>query len=167
MTAGEGMDWLPIVVAATTAIMVGVAGGLLTEIGPWYRGLAKPSWQPPDWAFAPAWTLIFTLTATSAVMTWRVLPAGAPRTTLLWLYALNCVLNVAWSALFFRIRRPDWALAELIALWLSIAALVVFTAQWHATAAWLLVPYLAWVTFAGVLNWAVVRRNAPFARVQA
>jgi translocator protein len=166
MIVGEFADWMPVLVAAFVAIVVGAAGGLLTEIGPWYRELAKPPWQPPDWAFGPAWTLIFTLTAAAAVQTWWVLPHGQPRSTLLVLYAANCLLNVAWSALFFRLRRPDWALAELIALWLSIAALIAFTIQWKPTAAWLLTPYLAWVTFAGVLNRSVVRRNAPFAGVR-
>jgi translocator protein len=167
MTGSIGIDWMPILVAAMTAIIVAIAGGLLTDIGAWYRGLSKPSWQPPDWAFGPAWTLIFTLTATSAVLTWGVLPASASHSTLLWLYVINGVLNIAWSAIFFRLRRPDWALAELIALWLSIAALIGFTAQWHPWAAWLLVPYLAWVTFAGVLNAWVAKHNAPFGKVAA
>ncbi len=153
---------MPILVATVAAIMVGLAGGLLTDIGPWYRGLAKPSWNPPDWAFGPAWTLIFTLTATAAVLTWWVLPDSNARTTLLVLYFANCALNVAWSAIFFRMRRPDWAFFELLALWLSIAALIAFTLQWRPTVAWCLAPYLAWVTFAGVLNRAVVVRNMPF-----
>jgi translocator protein len=160
----NGIDWLPILVAAGVAIAVGLAGGLLTDIGPWYRGLAKPSWNPPDWAFGPAWTLIFTLTATTAVMTWWVLPDDTARTTLLTLYAINCVLNITWSAIFFRMRRPDWALLELVLLWLSIAALIAFTLQWRPAVAWCLVPYLAWVSFAGVLNRAVAVRNAPFGR---
>jgi translocator protein len=167
MTGGmaSGIDWMPVLVAALAAITVALAGGLLTDIGPWYRGLAKPSWQPPDWAFGPAWTLIFTLTATAAVMTWLVLPDSAARTTLIALYAANAVLNIAWSAIFFRMRRPDWAFFELLALWLSIVALIVFTLAWRPLAAWLLTPYLAWVTFAGVLNRAVVVRNAPFTDV--
>jgi translocator protein len=156
------VDWIPILVATGAAIMVGLAGGLLTDIGPWYRNLSKPSWNPPDWAFGPAWTLIFTLTATAAVLTWWVLPDGASRTTMLMLYFANCFLNVAWSAIFFRMRRPDWALIELVLLWLSIAALIVFSLQWRPNVAWFLAPYLAWVTFAGVLNRAVVVRNMPF-----
>jgi translocator protein len=167
MIAGVIADWMPVLVAASVALIVGAAGALLTEIGPWYRNLSKPSWQPPDWAFGPAWTLIFTLTVVAAVQTWAVLPSGQPRTALIALYAANCLLNVAWSALFFRLRRPDWALAELVALWLSIAALIAFTVQWHPTAAWFLAPYLAWVTFAGVLNRSVVHRNAPFMGVGA
>jgi translocator protein len=159
---GGGLDWTPIAVAVAGAITVALAGGLLTEIGPWYRSLAKPSWQPPDWAFGPAWTIIFTLTATAAVLTWWELPEGQARTALLALYAINGVLNIAWSVFFFRMRRPDWAFYELVLLWLSILALIVFTAQWRPLAAWMLTPYLAWVTFAGALNRAVVIRNAPF-----
>ncbi len=164
MTSGffGGIDWMPILVATVAAIMVGLAGGLLTDIGPWYRGLAKPSWNPPDWAFGPAWTLIFTLTASAAVLTWWVLPEGNARTILIVLYVANCVLNVAWSGIFFRMRRPDWAFYELLLLWLSIVSLIVFTVLWRPNVAWFLAPYLAWVTFAGVLNRAVVVRNMPF-----
>ena len=76
--------------------------------------------------------------------------------------ALNGLLNVAWTLLFFRLHRPDWALYELLALWSSIAVLIVLTGRIATAAGWLLVPYLAWVTFAGVLNAMVVRLNGPF-----
>jgi benzodiazapine receptor len=80
------------------------------------------------------------------------------------LFAINAVLYVLWSFLFFRLRRPDWALAEVVALWLSIVALVVTFADVSAVASWLLVPYLLWVAFAAWLNLAVVRLNRPFGR---
>ena len=158
------LDYAPAVIAAAAALAVAVIGGVLTEIGPWYRNLNKPRWQPPDWAFAPAWTLIFTLTAISGVLAWGSFAPGADRRTLLLLFALNGVLNVLWSTLFFRMKRPDWALAELTLLWASIVALMAFIAQGSAAAAWLLAPYLAWVTFAGVLNATVVGLNRPFGR---
>jgi tryptophan-rich sensory protein len=75
------------------------------------------------------------------------------------LFGLNALLNVAWSALFFRLHRPDWALLEVVLLWLSIAMLIVLLARISGRASLLLVPYLAWVSFAGVLNWAVVQLN--------
>lgn len=165
MNAATGMAWIPVLTAGSAAIAVLAVGGLLTEIGTWYNNLAKPTWQPPGWAFGPAWTLIAACTATAAVLTWQVLPApeqGGTRTLLLGLYALNGALNIGWSALFFRMRRPDWAFVELIGLWLSIAALIAFTLPLHVTATWLLVPYLVWVTFAGLLNWTVSQLNRPF-----
>jgi tryptophan-rich sensory protein len=78
------------------------------------------------------------------------------------LFALNLALNVLWSVLFFALRRPDWALAEVVALWMSIAVLIGVLARHPRSGAWLLAPYLAWVSFAAVLNLAIVRLNAPF-----
>ncbi|GAN77246.1 TspO/MBR family protein [Acidisphaera rubrifaciens] len=145
--------------AVAWAVVVAVAGGLLTEIGPWYRRLRKPSWQPPDWAFGPAWTLIFLLAAAAAVLAWNGAPEGAAHLRVVVLYVVNGVLNVGWSLFFFRLRRPDLALVEVVALWLSILAMVIGVAPLSGLAALLLAPYLAWVTFAAALNRAVVRLN--------
>ena len=143
---------LPIFVAGAAAIGVAIVGGLLTDIGPWYRDLRKPRWQPPNWAFAPAWTLIFTLCAASGVLAWTRLGPDDSGAMLLTAFAANAALNIAWSALFFRARRPDWALVELTGLWLSIVVLMIVTGRSATFAAIMLVPYLAWVSFAGVLN---------------
>ncbi len=149
-------------VAIAAVCAVAILGGLATEIGPWYRGLAKPSWQPPDWLFGPAWTVIFGFIATAGTIAWRSAPDAGHRRTLVWLFAVNAAVNVLWSVLFFKLRRPDWALIEVVVLWLSIVALIVVIKRWSPRAAVLLIPYLAWVTFAGILNGAVVRLNAPF-----
>lgn len=157
-----GNGWGPVLVASGVAILVALAGGILTDTGAWYRSLRRPSWKPPDWAFGPVWTVIFALTATSAVLAWNADAAWGSRATLLAAYAINAVLNVAWSGLFFTLRRPDWALVELVLLWLSIVGLILVTAPLSITAALLLVPYLAWVGTAGFLNRAIVRLNGPF-----
>ncbi len=137
-------------------------GGLMTDIGPWYLGLAKPSWQPPDWLFGPAWTLIFSLAAASGVIAWRDAPSQARREWMLALFALNGFLNVLWSLLFFKLKRPDWALMEVGFLWLSVALLMVVLVQYSRKAGWLLAPYLVWIAFAAFLNWTTVRLNGPF-----
>jgi benzodiazapine receptor len=77
--------------------------------------------------------------------------------------SVNAVLNVAWSPLFFKLRRPDWALVELVFLWLSVVSLIVAVGAISPSAAALLAPYLAWVSFAGFLNWRMVELNKPFA----
>jgi translocator protein len=157
------MAWvLPVIVAALAAMFVAFLGGTITEIGPWYRALAKPDWTPPDAAFGVAWTLIYALVAIAAVIAWRAAPDRRAAETLIGLFALNGFLNVMWSLLFFRLQRPDWAMLELVALWLSILALIHVIRRYAPGAAWLLVPYLLWVTFAGVLNLAVVRLNPAF-----
>lgn len=158
-TAGR---WRPIAVAALAATATAALGASATDLGPWYQELRQPAWQPPDWLFGPAWTLIFALTATAGVLAWRVTPRGAARVRVLAWFALNALLNVLWTELFFGLHRPDWALAEVSALWLSIVVLIVVAGRRSRLAGWLLAPYLAWVTFAGALNVAVVRLNAPF-----
>jgi len=154
--------WQPVAWAAGAAFLVAMIGGGLTDTGPWYQGLRKPSFQPPDWLFAPAWTLIFALTAAAGVVSWRAAPRGRARVGLILAFALNGVLNVLWSLLFFGLRRPDWALVEVVFLFLSVALLMWLAGRHAPLARWLLAPYLLWVGFATVLNLAVVRLNAPF-----
>lgn len=151
-------------VAVAACILVAVTGGWLTEVGPWYRTLRMPSWRPPTWAFGPAWTLIFAMIAMAATFAWNDAADARTRSILVALFAVNGALNIAWSGLFFKLRRPDWAFHELVLLWLSVLSLVVFTRDFAPAAAWLLAPYLAWVAFAGLLNHRIVALNAPFGR---
>lgn len=148
--------------AAAWGVAVAVAGGLLTEIGPWYRALVKPSWQPPDWLFGPAWTLIFALAATAGVRAWQASRDAAERRAVVLAFLVNGALNLLWSALFFTVHRPDWALVEVVALWFSIGAMIVVCGRRARVAGWLLAPYLAWVSFAAFLNLTIVRLNGPF-----
>lgn len=152
----------PIVIAAAAAMAVAVIGGLMTDIGPWYTSLKQPPWKPPDWAFGPIWTTIFALAAAAGVIGWRRAPSRAARETMLGLFAANGFLNVFWSLLYFRLHRPDWSLVEVPFLWLSVLLLIVLLARFAKTAAWLLAPYLVWVSIASVLNWQTVQLNGPF-----
>ncbi len=163
MTASSRADRRHWAVASACAIAVAGLGGALTPLGPWYEALQRPAFQPPDWAFGPAWTLIFSLCAWAGVEAWRRAPDRRARRVLLALWALNACLNVAWSALFFYLQRPDWALVEVLPLWVSILVLVLVTGRYAPRVRWMLAPYLAWVAFAAVLNAAIVRLNAPFA----
>lgn len=153
--------WKPYAVAGLVAIAVALIGGAVTDIGPWYRALRKPSFQPPDWLFGPAWTLIFTLAAVSAATAWRSMETARGRGMVAVLFLFNIVLNILWSVLFFALKRPDHALIEVTFLWASIAALIFVLWRRSPLAAWLLVPYLAWVTFASLLNLAIVQLNGP------
>ncbi|HMA98819.1 MAG TPA: TspO/MBR family protein [Wenzhouxiangella sp.] len=151
-----------VALAALAAILISVLGFLATDLEGWYQTLVTPSWQPPDWLFGPIWMLIYSLTALAGVLAWHNAPEANARSWILALFALNGFLNVLWSLLFFRLQRPDLALAEIFLLWLSIVALIVGLRAFSKTTTWLLLPYLAWVTFAGVLNAAVVRLNPAF-----
>ena len=161
MTAAVRAAWRPVAVAAGAAIVVAGLGASATDLGPWYYALRKPWWQPPDWLFGPAWTLIYGLIALAGVKAWNAARDRRQGLRIVAVFALNALLNVAWSELFFHFQRPDWAVIEVVAFWLSIVVLIVTAAPVSHAAGWLLVPYLAWVTFAGALNLAVVRLNAP------
>ncbi len=137
-------------------------GGALTEIGPWYYALKQPAWKPPDAAFGVIWSLIFTLCAVSGALAWRAAETARLRRRVLVLLGSNAVLNIVWSALYFKLHRPDWALIEVVFLWLSIAALIVGLWRISRWASALLVPYLVWVSIASALNLATVQLNGPF-----
>jgi len=154
--------WKPLAVAALAAVLVAAAGGALTRLDAWYYGLAKPWWKPPDLAFGPIWTTIFTLCAIAAALAWRARPDAAYRRLLLLAFGVNAVLNVLWSALFFWLQRPDWAAFEVVLLWGSIAWVLVVLARASRLAAWLVAPYLAWVSLAAALTFWIVRANGPF-----
>jgi tryptophan-rich sensory protein len=152
----------PVLIAGVAAMCVAVLGGLLTDIGPWYRGLLQPAFKPPDAWFGPAWTLIFILAAAAGAVAWKQAPDKASRYWLVGLFVLNAGLNSLWSLLFFKLQRPDWALLEVGFLWFSIAALMWTMKGYAPRASALLLPYLVWVSLAISINYATVQLNGPF-----
>ncbi len=157
-----GALWKPVVVGIVAAMAVAILGGLATDIGPWYAALRKPSWQPPDWLFGPVWTTIYALVVIAGVRAWRRSSDPSSREWLLALFACNAFVNVLWSLLFFRLHRPDGALLETGVLWSSVLALVIAVGRRDRPGGVLLLPYLAWVSFASILNLTIVDLNAPF-----
>ena len=153
---------LPIIIAAMITLLVLSIGGWMTTVGPWYENLIKPSWNPPNWVFGPAWTIILGLAAWSGVLAWTNASSDREKLLVIALFGIDIVLHMLWSPLFFNFRRPDWALYEIPFLWLSILALMIGLASLSWKASWLLLPYLLWVTFAAFLNLTIVRLNAPF-----
>jgi len=151
----------PIYIAILLSLLVGGLGGAATDIGPWYFQLQKPSWQPPDWLFGPAWTTIYVLTSIAGVKAWRRADE-VQRRYFMGALLLNLVLNLLWSLIFFTSQRPDIALLEVIPLWLSILLMVLLVRGYSPSSAWLMMPYLCWVGFAAYLNWTIVKLNAPF-----
>lgn len=130
-------------------------GGWLTSLGfgPWYDGLAKPSFQPPAWVFGPAWTTIFTLLA---LATWSVARRGAAARTALSLYGAQLALNLGWSLCFFTLQRPLAALVDIALLDAVVLAMVVAYARVRRAAGWMLVPYAVWLGLATAINaWIV------------
>jgi tryptophan-rich sensory protein len=135
-------------------------GGLVTtpKIPNWYADLAKPDWTPPDWVFGPVWTLLYLMMAVAAWLVWR--PSGFTGAKLpLALFGVQLALNSLWSVLFFGLQRPGLAAIEIVVLW---AAILVTTVAFWSRSSWagaLMIPYLIWVTFAMLLNFAIWRMN--------
>ena len=160
------MSWwrrsTPLFVALSLSYLTAGLGAALTELGPWYFALKQPSWKPPDAAFGIIWTTIFTLTAISASIAWEAATSSAQRQVVWRLFGLNALLNIVWSALYFKLQRPDWALAEWVLLWLSVLSLVLGFWRTSRRTSYLNLPYLLWVTVAGGLNLSTIRLNGPF-----
>lgn len=152
-----------VIAAILWAVLLGGLGGVLTKIGPWYYNLKKPHWQPPDWLFGPAWTVILGLAAWAAILAWEGATDDAGRNIVMALYAVNFIGHFLWSPLFFTFRRPDWSLIEVVFLWASVLSLLIGLRPFSELASWLIVPYFIWVSFAAVLNLHIVRLNGPFA----
>lgn len=141
--------------------LVGILGALTTQTGTsdWYRALAKPSFQPPSWVFGPAWTLLYALMGIAAWRIWRRGMDQALVRRALGVFLVQLVLNAAWSPVFFGAHEIGLALAILAALWLALVGTIRAFGLLDRPAAWLLAPYLAWVTFALVLNAAILHLN--------
>lgn len=120
-------------------------------MGDWYLTLNKPSWNPPGWVFGPVWTLLYTMMAIAAWLVWRKGGIAKQRRPLT-LFAVQLLLNALWTPLFFGLHMLGVAFAEIILLWIAILATILAFRKVSPSAAWLLVPYLLWVTFAAILN---------------
>jgi tryptophan-rich sensory protein len=144
---------------AWLAVCFGAAamGGLFMP-GEWYASLQKPSWNPPGWIFGPVWTALYAMMAVAAWLVWRQGGWDKQRKPLL-IFLAQLALNALWTPLFFGLHWPGVAFAEIVLLWLAIAATIVVFRPVSRTALMLLVPYLAWVSFAAVLNFTLWRLN--------
>lgn len=144
-------------IAVTIPLVVGGLSGLVTAQGvrDWYPTLIKPSFNPPSWVFGPVWTLLYLMMGIAAFLVWQKgWDSGAVKVALA-LFAIQLILNGLWSVLFFGIRMPGLAFAELLLLWASIGATAVLFWRVNPVAGMLLLPYQAWVTFAAVLNGSI------------
>lgn len=134
------------------------ATGLFVATDGWYATLVKPPWNPPAWVFAPAWTLLYTLMAVAAWLVWREGGWRAQRRPLAF-FLVQLFLNALWTPLFFGLHWPGGALVDILALWAVLAVTLLSFGRVNKLAGLLLMPYLAWVTFATMLNFTIWRLN--------
>ncbi|MBB3802156.1 tryptophan-rich sensory protein [Xanthomonas arboricola] len=143
------------------ALCYAVAGlGALASIqaASFYAELQRPAWAPPGWLFGPVWTALYGMMAVAVWLVWRR-GGWAGARSVLGLFLVQLALNGLWSWLFFAWHMGAWAFADIVLLWLTLAATIGVFAKRNSVAAWLLVPYLAWVSFAAALNYSVWQLN--------
>lgn len=149
-----------LVLAVLLCEVVGSAPALFTaeDVATWYPTLVRPWFTPPNWLFAPVWTVLFALLGVALYLVWRE-GASPERRVALTLFAAQFALNVTWTVAFFGARSPTAGLVVIVALWVAVLATVFAFGQVNRPAAALVVPYLLWVSFAGLLNLAIWQLN--------
>ncbi len=157
------MTFLPVIIISLVVVFVAALGGVFVSHGlnSWYPELIMPSWAPPDSVFAPVWTVLYTLIAISASRAWYKLKASPLRAEIMGLFALNGIGNLLWPYLFFSVGLLEVAFADIILLEATILMLIALLWRAERWAALCLIPYAAWVAFAGALNYSIVVFN-PF-----
>ncbi len=149
------------IIAVVVSELAGIIGSVATvpAIEGWYAGIVKPAFNPPSWVFGPVWTTLFALMGIAAFLVWK---RGLDRRDVkiaLSIFIAQLVLNTLWSIIFFGLQSPGGAMIEIILLWFAILATIITFAKISKSASWLLLPYIAWVSFAGFLNFTIWRLN--------
>ena len=145
--------WASLFVCVAICVAVGGVASWITasSVSTWYPTLEKPSWTPPGYLFGPVWSALYVMMGFALWYVWST-REGTGRRRALWAFAIQLTLNGLWSFVFFGFRWTGWAALEIAALWVAIVVTIVLFSRVHRAAAWLLVPYLAWVSYAGALN---------------
>jgi benzodiazapine receptor len=142
-------------------LLVGGISGYFTSSGVngWYAVANKPWFNPPNWIFAPVWTSLYILMGIALFLVWKSDAAAAVKQAAITLFAIQLTLNFFWSIIFFKLQQPGWAFAEIIVMWVMILLTIFWFGKISSAAAWLLVPYISWVSFASVLNYSIWQLN--------
>jgi tryptophan-rich sensory protein len=152
---------LRVITAVLICEIVGFIGAFFTvnALTTWYVAIAKPSWNPPTWIFGPVWTLLYTLMGISLYLVWEKARTTREGKEAMVLFGIQLLLNILWSVIFFGLQDPRLSLFEIVLLLASIIATTVLFWRIHKMAGILLIPYIAWVSFATILNFAIWRLN--------
>ncbi|HEY1113830.1 MAG TPA: TspO/MBR family protein [Chitinophagaceae bacterium] len=154
-------NWTKALISLAVPNIVGISAALFTETGEssWYQTIERPEWNPPGWVFGPVWTALYLMMGWAFYLVWKSdAPARLKRPAMI-LWTVQLVFNFFWTLIFFGAHEIGWALAEIAALWLLILLTIFAFARISKTAAWLLVPYISWVSFATLLTYTIWRLN--------
>jgi len=149
------LNWKVFIICILIVAAVAYIGSLFTVIGTWYSSV-KPSFTPPNIVFPIVWTFLFYLIAVSLYYSWTETEQRKKKKVIVY-YGINFILNILWSVIFFTLESPRLALLEILILWVSILFLIAFNWNKSRKAAYFLIPYLLWVSFAVVLNYFAIR----------
>jgi translocator protein len=154
-------NYLKLFISILIPLLVGGLSGFFTTSGVsgWYAMANKPSFNPPNWIFAPVWTTLYILMGIAFYLVWESTATASVKQTAIILFAVQLTLNFFWSIIFFKFQLTGWAFIEIIVMWLAILLTIIWFGKISSTAAWLLVPYICWVSFATVLNNSIWRLN--------
>lgn len=152
MKKKKKINWKVLIISLLIVYGIAYLGSLFTDTTGWYESV-KPAITPPNYVFPIVWNILFFLIALSLYFAWIF---GKQKRKIALVFAINLFLNVLWSFLFFYLKNPLAAFIELIVLWFSILAMIIVVKKVSKLSAWLLMPYLLWVGFAGILNWLIV-----------
>jgi tryptophan-rich sensory protein len=152
---------MKLLISILIPVLVGASAGFFTSSGVngWYAVANKPWFNPPNWIFAPVWTTLYVLMGIALFLVWKSDAPKGSKQMAITLFAVQLVLNFFWSFIFFKLQQPGWAFAEIILMWAMILLTILWFGKISSTAAWLLVPYICWVSFASVLNYSIWRLN--------
>lgn len=150
---------IKLIICCTVPLAVGFGGSFFVGLSDWYQALAKPAFNPPSWIFAPVWTVLYLLMGIAAFLVWRKEPANAAVKVAMACFILQLVFNAVWTPIFFGAKQPLIAFADIVLLWLAIASSIICFYRISKLSAFLLLPYILWVSFAAVLNAAICMLN--------
>ena len=156
----KSIDFKSLLICLAIPLSAGATAGFATatSIDSWYARLNKPSFNPPNYLFGPVWTILYILMGISLYIIWKA-PKNKFRNHALWVFGIQLILNFSWSFIFFKYKEINLALIEIIFVWLSVLTMIIVFWKVKKNASYLQLPYLLWVSFATILNFAIWKLN--------
>jgi len=153
---------IKLLIAIIIPVAIGATSGFFTVSGveSWYQTINKPTWNPPSWIFGPVWTTLYIMMGIAFFLVWKSPAKPDVKRNAIILFAIQLTLNFFWSFIFFNQHQIGWALVEIITMWLFILLTIFAFGNISKTAAWLMVPYISWVSFATILNYTIWKLNS-------
>jgi tryptophan-rich sensory protein len=154
-------NYLKLLISVVIPLIIGgISGGFtVSGINSWYATINKPWFNPPNWIFGPVWTSLYVMMGIAFYLIWKSDAVPSLKSQAITLFFIQLIVNFLWSIIFFYLQQPGWAFFDIVIMWVMILLTIFSFGKISSTAAWLLVPYICWVSFASVLNFAIWKLN--------